>query len=596
MILRRSPVLGAAVFVLAFICYANTLGHAFVWDDVALVPDNPRIRTLDWKTVEYLFKTDFWQGDGTAGGLYRPLVRLSYHIDYQFYGLNAGRYHLTNVLYHAGVSLLSFLLVMMLLRQRWLALMTGLMFATLPLHTENVAWVAGRSDLMAMFWMLATLVTFVQWRRSGVTYLAVSIVCFVCALLSKEVAMMAPLLVFALAAGPFGLCGEGRGRWRRTIVALLPYGIAVVLFALVRAHVLGEGAAAFQRLTSGPGQAIALTLSLVGRYLVTLLFPFKLNAELEYPIPPTISDPAVLFGAAVAGALIYAFVRYRHRAPYVMGFSFLFVGLLPVIHIIPMPETSAERFLYVPSLGFSILVAALLSYVANRRRAFSQLVTVLAVAIVAAYAVRTYARNFDWKDETTLYRKTVETAGSSARAHLNLGKVYYGEGRLTEATAEIQRALEIDPKYAGAWSTLAGVYKAQGDMAAAMEAVNRALAIEPNNANFHNSLGVLYIQTQDFKAARRCFRSALAEDPGHGRARFNLALASYMDGDMGEARTHFEEVPFKDTEFPYAYFYLAMIASQQGDRDTAVNNAKKFLAVYDKRDTYRSQAEAILHP
>jgi Tfp pilus assembly protein PilF len=373
----------------------------------------------------------------------------------------------------------------------------------------------------------------------------------------------------------------------------------VVAFAVLRARVLDAATSTFEPLTSGPAQAVALSLSVVGRYAYTLLFPFRLNAEQEFPVPDSLADPHVGLGALILAAIIFGMIRLHRRGGYLLGFAFLLTGLLPVMHLIPMPETSAERFLYLPSLGFVILAATVVVGLARRTRMGVPVAVTVSMLMVLAYGARTVARNADWKNEATLYRTTVRTAGASARAHLNLGKLYYKEGRYPEAMVELRRALEINPQYAGAWSTLAGVHRATGRMGDALQAMERALRIEPRNANFHNSIGVLYVQLERYAESRASFRTAIEHDPAHGEAIYNLALASYLSGDMTEARINFERVPFKDVKSPHAYFYLAMIAAGEGNTNEAARLAEKFLSVYDKNDAYRERAKALLrgeHP
>jgi hypothetical protein len=135
--------LALVVFVAAFALYANTLGHGFVWDDRDLIVDNPRVSTLDGPTVRAMFQENFWKNVQQSGGYYRPVTTLSYHLDHRFYGIDPAGYHATNVLLHAAASTLAFWFVFVLFGHAALALVTALLFAAHPIHTESVAWVSG---------------------------------------------------------------------------------------------------------------------------------------------------------------------------------------------------------------------------------------------------------------------------------------------------------------------------------------------------------------------------------------------------------------------------------------------------------------------
>jgi Tfp pilus assembly protein PilF len=199
-----------------------------------------------------------------------------------------------------------------------------------------------------------------------------------------------------------------------------------------------------------------------------------------------------------------------------------------------------------------------------------------------------------WRSEETLFAATATEAGESARAHLNLGNTYYKNGNLRAAIAEYQKALDIDPRYAGAWSSLAGAYVRMGQTEKALETIERALAIEPRNANFLSSRGTIYSRLKRFEEAAASFDAALRVQPDHSDARFNYALSEYMRGNTGKSIALFESVPRKDTDYPRVYYYLAVMEAERNDMAAARRYAERFLSLYTKRDALRSRAGTIL--
>jgi tetratricopeptide (TPR) repeat protein len=296
-------------------------------------------------------------------------------------------------------------------------------------------------------------------------------------------------------------------------------------------------------------------------------------------------------GLALVAAFAWIVARWRHRGEVVLGVAILGIGIAPVLNVLPITEVSAERFLYFPSLGYCLLAGTVAAEAIGRWRL--QAIAVVAM-VVAAFGVRTTVRNADWRDEVTLFRKTVEASPHSARAHLNLGNVYHRSGRHLEALAEFRRALDIDPGYAAAWSSSAGAYRALHEPENALFCMNQALAIEPGNANFHNSLGTLRAQGRSLGVAVESFERALQLDPGLSRARYNLGLALYALGDYAGATRALADLPYKDTEFVQAYFYLAVAESRLGNASRAGEYSAAFLERYDRHDELRARAREIL--
>ncbi len=588
---RRTRVLALAVFAFSCLLYADTLRNGFVWDDRVLVVDNTAIRTLDGPTVERLFTTHYWAMTGKPGGLYRPLSALSLYVDYQLHGKNPAGFHLTNVLLNGAVCALVFLLLVQFFGARSVALTAALLFASLPLHTENVAWVAGRTDLIATLMMLISLLGYGWWRRGGPwPALALSVLAFVLGVLGKEFALVLPALVLVLEIAPFPRLDGRPHSWRRTaLVSLLFFGVAAGFFALRRA-VLGASVLSFKSFASGIVDTAALSLSILAHYVYKLVFPFVLNAESEVAAPSGFLNIHTIAGLVVVTGIACAVYRWRRRGEVVFAATVFLIGLAPVLNIIPVTEVSAERFLYFPSLGFTLALALLA--VEGMRRWRIPVIVALGLLLVA-YSVRTYVRTLDWRDESTLFHTTVAAARENTRAHLNLGNVHYRAGRYQEAIAEYQKAIDLDPNNAAAWSGSAGAYKALGDLDRAFTCMQRALAIDPGNAGFYDSFGILLVQRHQYADAAAAFRSAIAVNPALDRARFNLGLALYLQDDLEGAIREFDALPHKDTDFVMAYYYLADAESRLGHADRASGYASTFLSLYKKEDDYYRKARTL---
>ena len=331
--LAQPWVVAALLFVVAFGLYANTLGNGFVWDDEALIVDNPQLREFDGERAREIFTTHFWHRTEQGGGLYRPLVTLSYHLDYQIYGLNPAGYHATNIFFNGATVVLVYVLLALLL-SRPLALVAALVFAVSPLHTENVAWVAGRTDLMASAFMLATLVLFVAGRRSGKAMCyAGAAIALVLALLSKEVAAITPALLFAVGvAGAPDMSrasvfsAERRPDWLLGPLAALA---VVAAFTIWRSLGLGLELEWYASPADGLLATLGLSVATFGAYGLKLIFPFWLNAEFEVAVPASITDPLIWVGLAFAGLIVAAVYRWRRSPVTWLALGFFTIPLAP---------------------------------------------------------------------------------------------------------------------------------------------------------------------------------------------------------------------------------------------------------------------------
>ena len=586
---RRASIAAACIFLSAAILYLPTLRNQFVWDDVALI-ENVDIRTLDASTLKRVFTTNFWEATETHSGLYRPLTALSFHVDYQVYRDNAGGFHLTNVLLNAIVCVLVLLVLLELFGRFDVALAAALFFTVFPMHVENVAWVSGRTDILATLLMLASLGCYARWRVNGRAFtLAGTLFFFALALLAKEIAVVFPAVVAVANLLPIAREKQPAPRWKRWGV-VLGMLVLVACYFVVRKAVLGSSLLYFSRFTHGFLQAVALSLSTLAHYAYKLLFPFRLDAEADFMPPTRFLNLHTMVGLVIVVGGAYALYRWRRYSAFVFGAGVIACGLAPVLNILPLNQVLAERFLYFPSIGFSLLVA--LAVVWGLRH-WRHVVIGVFVALLMAFAVRTLTRSLDWKDEMTLFQKTVEMSGDNARARTSLGASLYKQGQTEEALREFVKATELNPSYAPGWS---GRARAEGDLGRvddALEDIAVAINLDPDNALLFHHRGVLQFRARQYAEAAESFRRALEIRPRHLHARFNLGLALYQLKDFDGAIREFTALENKDTDFPNAWLFIAESETRRGNRAEAAQAARRFLSVHNTDDALAARAREL---
>lgn len=491
----RASLAPALVVLAALLSYATSLDNGFVWDDLVIV--ERQLVVFDGVGDILAPPRDIPQ---FSPDYYRPLTIATYLVDRAVAGERPFTFHLSVVLAHAITALLLWLLASQLLAGRAGAsagaLCAGLLFAVHPVHSESVAWAAGRSDVLATAGVLAALVAHgaAPWSWGGS---ALGGAAALAALGAKEagVALYPLLLLRDWLVRPVR---RPLADWARGYAGV---AVAAVVYLLLRHHALGE--------LVGTAPSIAPThrapleiAAAVGFYVAKLVWPFPLNAYVDH-VPVT---AAPLLAAALllaAGAAAVWHWRARADGLPLFALSWIALTLVPSLAILwKIPDAPlAERYLYLPSAGFCLLVgdlagrgwARLATPTGRRTAAAAAAVLLLAAGAAAARRGRV------WHDDISLWEDTEAKSQLSGMAARNLGTAYQQAGRSADARAAFARALSRR---------------------------NDARGLQ----TIHNNLGTLALMDGDHAAARREYEAALAVAPDAPDTLFNLALAILHGG------------------------------------------------------------------
>jgi protein O-mannosyl-transferase len=484
-ILKNSRLNIILILLLAFIAYSNTFRNGFVYDDEFFVEKNESIRSLGSIPRFFVDGNTAVRGGGIEGDVYRPLTTLSYCLDYSLWKLNPAGYHLTNLVFHALNGVLVYLLMKLLFADAAFSLLTALLFTVHPIQTDAVTWVSGRSNVLFLFFYLLALYFYRYPAKQGVkTFRVMSVCAFVLALLSKEMALTLPLVIvlydyyFRPREGKFAA-----GYLKR----YFPYFLACFLFVLLRAAVLGK--VAQKQYWGGGLYPTMLTMSRVTvDYIKLLFYPLKLCADYVYPVSFSFFEPGVLTAFCILALLFAAvFIAFRKERRISFALAWFFITLLPVSNLIPLKILLAERFLYLPSIGFCIIVSVIITRTYADAR-INRLLTrglriAFALILLASYTARTAARNRDWKDGLTFWSGVVKSSPLNSKAHNNLASYYRNAGMIDRAEEECKLAISIKQDYVTPHFNLAAIYLEKKMYEEALKEFDTVLMLKPDFPN-----------------------------------------------------------------------------------------------------------------
>lgn len=616
----------AAIVLFSCIAFWGGLDNGFTnWDDNWLITENRHIREISWHSLQAMFNPMAPREE--LGNEYLPLRDLSYAINYAFDGLHPQGYHASNLLLHIFNSLLVMLLAMRLTGRRWIGGVAGLLFAVHPVHVEAVSWLSSRKDLLSTFFLLLSANFYLAARRSRsglmpsesfvqrvrhstrVSWM-LSLLFFICALLSKMTAVVLPALLL--------LVELFRGRELHALprvkraLAQAPFWGVAALFTALASHI-GSG---LMREPYGDGrwQSLLTATSAITRDFQVLLFGWPMHAAVDLPVQTGFSL-AVVTGLLLLLALVALGVAgwHRSRAGWdsrpsmllgVAGFGALWflVALSPVSNfLVQIGTVFAERYLYIPSIGFCIAVAALgvlgteLLRKRDNLRALAPLVGVLGVGVLGLSVWGTMQATRPWAGSVSLWTHALKHDPGNNVAHFNLGREFEELALLEMDERKRDELLQRGyQQYQLALDNPARTYRHDPARLYAAMALNMVHRKQPEKA--------LPLLDEAEKHIQQPWRDQRARNDIEALIANPRGLALSALGRHEEALAAFEEALSKSDRYASAHINLASeltrkaLAGDAIDED-ALNKARSHLADYERkrgRDALLVEARARL--
>jgi len=501
------------IALLSFVSYISALPNEFVgFDDFMLVLENRPVKEA--RLGHILCRP--------IRGTYLPVRALSYAAEYAVFGARPFWFHLTNVVLHTANSML----VLVVLRAAGTALPVAFaaasLFAVHAVHTEAVTWISGRRDVLFAFFYLIAFLGYVQFRRKGCAWAYVgSAAALLLSGLSKGVAVtFLPMIV------AWDWC-EGRVRRGQ----LLGYARSVLVFGVITAAMLGVhvtmgGQSGAIKGYHGGSLASAMhaMAGVVAAYARLLCLPTHLCVNYYFAPSWRPAVLSVVTGLAVlAGGFAFAWLRRRPG----FWFWWALLGLLPVLNLVPIGTLQAERYLYLPSISFAVLLA----WAIHRSRLDRRIAATALCSILVAHAALTCRRNLDWRNTTSLWRSSLRSSPRNPKGLGALALVAKEEGLHRRAERGFLTALAIAPKDKRAHLNLGALYCQLGRTAEAATHFRRVVDLDPVNVKAHVNLGLILVHHGRIADAARHARRATEIAPDfYGTVKLNRLIQAQREG------------------------------------------------------------------
>ncbi|KAK2838371.1 hypothetical protein Q7C36_013185 [Tachysurus vachellii] len=659
-LLKESCLLAALVLG----CYWNSLLCGFVFDDVSAILDNKDLRPST--PIQNLFHNDFWgtpMSEERSHKSYRPLTVLTFRLNYLLSELSPASYHLFNVFLHVAVCVL-FLRFCRLLMDRTTSLVATLLFAVHPIHTEAVTGVVGRAELLSSIFLLAAFLAYTKSKGSdrSIVWMPIVLTVFLVAVatLCKEqgitvIGICCVYEVFVAQGFTLPLLMEmalqvvrGKDMFPyavlQTLLKLVVLVISTLLLVIVRVQVIQSQLPVFTRFDNPAAVSSTPARQLTFNYLLPvnawlLLNPSELCCDWTMgtiPLVESLLDPrnlATLAFYVLLGLLAYHSLRHAHSSAktVLMALSLLVLPFIPASNLFfPVGFVVAERVLYVPSMGFCVLVAHGFKSLALRGT-LKKVSWLFMGVLLITHALKTFSRTWDWESEYTLFTSALKVNKNNAKlwnnvghalenqndyeralryflqatrvqpddigAHMNVGRTYKNLNRSREAEEAYvvakslmpqiipgkKYATRVAPNHLNVYINLANLIRAnESRLEEADQLYRQAISMRPDFKQAYISRGELLLKMNKPSEAKDAYLRALELDRTNADLWYNLAIVNIEMKDPSEALRNFNRALDLNPHHKLALFNSALLMQESGEVRLRPEANRRFLSYVEE--------------
>lgn len=522
-------------------------------DDYDQIVNNTNIKSLDWNHIKSTFQSK-------SVGMYQPFTTLLYTLIHSFFGLNPLAYHISSLIFHLINCLLLFRLLQHFGIERKLTFLFVAIFAFHPMQVESIVWASAFSNLVFCSFFFASMVFYIYYFKTKLKkYYLISLFLFIVSCLSKSTAVVLPLFLMA--------CDYFFSERVKLSMLLnkVPFFILSLIFGIITLY---------SRESAGHLSDLSISFNLFDRmFLIAysiLFYPFKfifpVKLSVFYPYPDLVNSMLPFYfylSLVILGALLFLLWKNRKEKILIVGTAFFLFGVAPIIQLIPVGnQITTDRYVYLPIIGFTLILAHCIKRLRLKVRAPFQLVYIIPILLT----ILSYNRSKIWENDRTIWENVLTQYPNVAQAHNNLGS-HFMDYDPSKALEHFNAAVQLKPYYADAYANRGTVLASQGRQSEALDNFSKALNLRPhanayfNRANEYLKIGdyklaihdytqsillkpgvdaytnraYVYLQIKEIKAAQNDIDKALKINPNYHQAYYTLGMSYHMQQNINKA-------------------------------------------------------------
>ncbi|MBI2271863.1 MAG: tetratricopeptide repeat protein [Bacteroidetes bacterium] len=552
---RKKNSIVALILVVTFLSFLPSLHNDLnkTWDDQSYVTNNTQIRSLSFENIKRVFMEDGYHYPN-----YHPFCTLSLAVNYHFSGLGPAGYHYTNLLLHLLNTLLVFVFIYVLTGRRIVtAAVTSLLFGLLPVHVESVAWISERKDVLYTFFFLLSLISYQYFiRDNNRKFYFLTILFFLCSLLSKAMAASLPLVLLLIDH-------YMKREWsKKNLFEKVPFVILSIAFGLLAMYIQSE----YGALVKGPDLPVFRRLlhACYGfvEYIPKIIVPSGLSAFYPYPYPfrngSSVMNqvPLILYITFVITLLIAAFIVYniikkrKYSAIIVFGVFFYTITIALVLQFFPVGSAiMADRYAYIPSIGLLFVIGEFFTIGYNNPK--YKVIVIVGLCIYSVFLFgMTYERCKVWKNDETIWTDVLNKYPNDSRVSIALKNraIYYMDiSNYPAALNDFNAYLQSNPGDADALDKAGKIYAQKlNDTDRALAYFQAGYQINPLNVDVVYDLAIIYGVKGDYTNSLNYFLKVMELKGGGDSQLYQYIGNCYRNlGQAEKAKAFFDKAGVK---------------------------------------------------
>jgi len=597
---KKSILVTLILILLTLGLYSQVATFDFVrFDDNEYIAENSRVQQgLSWENLKWAFGFS----EEAIMYYYHPLTWVSFMMDAQIFGVDAGAHHLVNVIIHVINTVLLFLVLRWMTGTLWPSAFVAILFAVHPLNVESVAWIAERKNVLStFFWMLCMVAYTAYASKPAIMRYILIFIPLALGLFTKPLLVTIPCVFLLMDFWPFRRCNlhwrnlclsasnnldhDIRERVfpkysvRRLVIEKIPFLLFSLIFTFFSVFSLAFTGQIILKDDTSIVLRLSNTIVVYVKYILNLIMPH--NMAFFYPFPTDIPVWQVVgAGFIIITITVGAFFLIK-RAPYIIFGWFWYLGTsLPTIGFFQSgrwPEM-ADRYIYIPAIGIFIMVVWGAKSIIRKFNFPMYLSTGVAVTIVAAFMLTSANQISTWKNSEALFGHAIKATPNSPIAHLNYGYTIEDENRKL-AIRHYKKAIALKPDYVKALNNLGAAYFEEGRINAAIAHYKKALAIEPFYLKAQQNLALVYYKAGRTDMAIKYYKQILEAKPNFTDAIFKLGNAYKRNGQIDKAISYYTRAIEIDPGLVDIRNNLAAALIEQGRFNEALGQLEKLLKI-----------------